>query len=170
MRSQRDSLCDACLLAFTRARMQASTQAHAHARTNTVESESPTRYALYALTQRAFCVYTHRLLHRTPARQCACIYDKCVRDKQMRTCVNVEDLVAFANDAGTMYQTQFSIVLYIRYIGTVRLHLLASDIVCLNRSLVFVETHSRRLEMISEMPRSPVECRFDLLSIKPWSN
>lgn len=71
MRSQRDSLCDACLLAFTRARMQASTHAYARARAcahESAESESPTRYALYALTQRAFCVYTHRFLHRATAR------------------------------------------------------------------------------------------------------
>jgi len=91
------------------------THAHVRAREYRREWESYEIRTLRIDTARLLCIHAP-----TPTSCARAIYDKCVR-RANATCVNIEDLVAFANDAGTMYRTQFSIVLYIRYIGTVRL-------------------------------------------------
>jgi len=125
-----------CLLAFTRVQCKqaASARIHAHGcrippRVRVLRDTHSTRWHTACL----LCIHAPTPTSCARATECACICTS-VCDEQMRTCVNVQDLVAFANDAGTMYRTQFSIVLYIRYIGTIRLHLPASNITCLNRS------------------------------------
>jgi len=103
------------------------------------------------------CIHAPTPTSCARATECACICTS-VCDEQMRTCVNVQDLVAFANDAGTMYRTQFSIVLYIRYIGTIRLHLPASNITCLNRSRFRKKRNSERFQ---ERRFVIIGCEFD---------
>lgn len=135
MWSQRDSLCDACCLHFhahackqTRTHTRARTRARIPPRVRVLRDTHSTRW------HSAPCVDTRIDFYIMHPCDSVRAYMTSVRDEQMRTCVNVQDLVAFANDAGTMYRTQFSIVLYIRYIGTVRLHLLANVIACLDQS------------------------------------
>lgn len=107
-----------CVCLHLRAHACKRASEHARARANTAESESPTRYALYALTQRALRIHAPTSCAR------AIVYDECAR-RANATCVNVQDLVQHLRTMRVQCTERNSASFYIRYTGAARLYLLA---------------------------------------------